>query len=297
MTTAHRRPNSASDSIIVTAIALSIAAHALLLAVHFADPSAIRFKPSDDNLEIVLVNSKAKIKAVKPAVLAQNDSNGGGEHDQGRVTSNLAASPVASEGDVLQQSQNAVARLEEQQRQLLTQARLTPIVVDPTSRTSADGQLNADSSTDAQNLANEIRRKEAEIDKQISDYNARPKRGFIGPNTKGVAYANYYNEFKDKVERIGTLEYPPEAQGKIYGDCVISVTLNPDGSIYNDEVRIVRGSGWPVLDRAAVRFVRKGAPYHPFPAEMKRENYGVYELVSKYSFTKGDGFSMKGDQH
>jgi protein TonB len=213
------------------------------------------------------------------------------------VTSNLAASPVASEGDVLQQSQNAVARLEEQQRQLLTQTKLTPVVIDPTNRTSADGQTTTDSAMDSQDLANEIRRREAEIDKQISDYNARPKRGFIGPNTKGVAYANYYNEFKDRVERIGTLEYPPEAKGKIYGDCVISVTLNPDGSIYHDEVRIVRGSGWPVLDRAAVRFVKKGAPYHPFPPEMKRENYGVYELVSKYNFTKGDGFSMKGDQH
>ncbi len=296
MTTAHRRPNSASDSIIITAIALSVAAHALLLAVHFADPAAIRFKPSDEDLEIVLINSKTKDKSAKPTVLAQHDSNGGGEHEKGRVTSNVVASPVASEGDVLQQSQNAVARLEEQQRQLLTQTRVTPVVVDPTSRTSADGQVNAADASDAQNMA-EIQRLAAVIDKEISDYNARPKRGYIGPNTKGVAYATYYNEFKDRVEKLGNLEYPREAQGKIYGDCIISVTLNPDGTIYNNEIRVMRGSGWPVLDRAAVNIVRKGAPYKVFSPEMKRENYGVYELVAKYNFTKGDGFSMKGDQH
>ena len=296
MTTAHRRPNSASDSIVITAIALSVAAHALLFAFHFAPPSIFRFKPSDDNLEVVLVNSKTKVKPVKPTALAQIDTNGGGEHDKGRVTSNVVASNEASEGDVLQQSQAAVARLEEQQRQLMTQARLTPIVVDPTNRTSADGQVNAADSVEAQNLLAEIRRMEAQIEKENTDYNARPKRGYIGPNTKGVTYANYYNEFKERVERIGNLELPPEASGKMYGDLIISVTLNPDGSIYQDEIRIMRGSGWPVLDRAAVSFVRKGAPYHPFPPAMKKE-YGVYDLVSRYEFTKGSGFAIKGDQH
>jgi protein TonB len=296
VTTAYRRPNSASDSIIITAIALSVAAHALLLAVHFADPSTIRFKPSDDNLEIVLVNSKAKVKPVKPTALAQNDTNGGGEHDHGRVTSNLAASPVASEGDVLQQSQNAVARLEEQQRQFLTQSRLTPIVVDPNSRTSADGQANATDSVEAQNLIAEIRRMEAQIEKENTDYNARPKRGYIGPNTKGVTFATYYKDWQERIERIGTLEYPPDAKGKMYGDLVLDVTLNPDGTIYHDEIKIMRGSGWPILDRAAVSFVRKGAPYHPFPPEMRRD-YNVYEIVSKFSFSKGEGFAARGDQH
>jgi len=290
--TAHSRTFSPGDSIVITAIALSVAFHALLLAVHFADPTAFQFKPTEDTLEVVLVNAKAKTKPVKAAALAQHDLNGGGENDQGRVTSYLQKSEQASEGDVLKQSQAAVAHLEEEQRRLLTQARQTPVAVDPNARSSGSTQQSAADAEEAQNVMAQIQRLEAEISKENNDYNARPRRGYISPNTRGVSYATYYKEWQERIERIGTINYPAEARGKMYGDLILRVSLKPDGTIYNDEIKIVRGSGYPVLDRAAENIVRRGAPYHPFPDEMRRD-YDVFEIISKFSWSKGDGFAAR----
>jgi protein TonB len=101
----------------------------------------------------------------------------------------------------------------------------------------------------------------------------------------------YYSQWKDKVERIGTLNYPAEARGRIYGDLTLRVTLNPDGTIYNDEVEVTRSSGSPVLDRAARRIVMLGAPYGRFSEELRRE-YDIFEIYSTFRFTRGDALEM-----
>ncbi len=139
-----------------------------------------------------------------------------------------------------------------------------------------------------------IARLEAQIDKQTRDYNERPRRGFIGPTTRGASYAMYYAQWKDRVERIGTLNYPTEARGRLYGELTLRVTLNPDGSIYNDEVEVTRSSGSPVLDRAARRIVLLGAPYARFSDELRRE-YDIFEIFSTFRFTKGDALEMRAE--
>jgi len=291
----HRSP-LAGDSIVVIAIALSIAVHALFLAVHFSPPKDFRIQPSDEALEVVLVNAKSKSKPVKAKALAQADLNGGGEEENGRATSFLPKSDHAADGDVLKESQGAVAKLEEQQKKLLSQLRESPVAIDPEPHPDNPSQDPQPQATDAASLAQQMQRMEAQIDKQINDYNSRPRRGFIGPSTKGVSYALYYTQWKERIERIGTLNYPQEARGKMYGDLILSVVLNPDGTIYNNEVHVMRGSGYPVLDRAAESIVRKAAPYGAFPAEMRRD-YDVFEIVSKFSWSKGDGFAANLQKH
>ena len=288
MSTARNRPAfSPGDSIIVTAIALSIAVHAILLAFHFVDPSAIKFKPIE-SLEVVLVNAKSKSKPVKATVLAQSDLNGGGDNDKGHASSYLPNAGQTAEGDVLQQSNAAVARLEEEQRQLMTQMGQTPVAINPNARVEGASQSQNAESHDAEETRQQMLRQEAIIDREIRDYNERPKRGYIAPNTRGVGYANYYTEWKSRIERLGSLAYPPD---NISGNLVLRVTLRADGSIYRDEIEVVRSSGYPVLDRAAVDIVRHGAPYAPFPPEMKRDGYDVWEIYSKFIWSKGSGFA------
>ena len=139
-----------------------------------------------------------------------------------------------------------------------------------------------------------IARLEAQIDKETRDYNVRPRRGFIGPTTRGASYAMYYAQWKDRVERIGTVNYPSEARGRLYGELTLRVTLNPDGTIYNDEVEVTRSSGSPVLDRAARRIVLLGAPYARFSDELRRE-YDIFEIFSTFRFTRGDALEMRAD--
>lgn len=282
------------DTILHLAIALSVIAHAVVLAIRFVPPDALRFKPDNRAIEVILVNARSQEAPVKADALAQSNLSGGGEQEKGRVTSFLPRSARVEDGDALEASRRAVAQLEEQQRKLLSQMRSTPQAVAPE---PAPQPVEAPPAAplaplNVRDTVKAIARMEAQLDKQINDYNARPRRGYIGPNTRGVSYAMYYNQWKDKVERVGTLNYPEEARGKLYGELVLVVTLNFDGTIYNDEIQISRSSGYPVLDRAAARIVRLAAPYGRFAAEM-RKDYDVFEIITKFTFTRGDGFEAR----
>ncbi len=273
------------------AILVSIALHLVLLAIRFVMPQAALFKPPDSPLEVILVNAKSVDRPVKPDAIAQVDLNGGGEHDAGRATSFLPRMQQLADGEVLKESQAAMQRLENEQRHLVASAGESSLVVPPESPRKVDAAEIAPTA-DLDTSLKAIARLEAQIDKQTRDYNARPRRGYIGPTTRGTSYALYYAQWKDKVERIGTLNYPAEARGRIYGDLTLRVTLNPDGTIYNDEVEVTRSSGSPVLDRAARRIVLLGAPYGRFSDELRRE-YDIFEIFSTFRFTRGDALEMR----
>ncbi|XQU69598.1 hypothetical protein OJJOAM_002329 [Cupriavidus sp. H18C1] len=75
------------------AIAISLAVHALLLAVRFGAPEAFDIKRSDTALDVVLVNAKSGQQPLKPAALAQADLDGGGDHEQQRASTPCRRSP------------------------------------------------------------------------------------------------------------------------------------------------------------------------------------------------------------
>ena len=276
---------------LLIALGVSVAFHLVLLAVRFVLPNAALFKPPDSPLEIILVNTRSADKPLKPDALAQADLNGGGEQEKGRATSFLPRMAQVSDGEVLKESQTALQRLEAEQRRLVARSRESPTTVLPESpqRTESSEIAPTDDLTTSMKA---IARLEAQVDKQTRDYNARPRRGIIGPSTRGTSYAMYYTQWKDKVERIGTLNYPQEARGHLYGDLTLRVTLNPDGTIYNDEVEVTRSSGSAVLDRAARRIVLLGAPYGRFSEELRRD-YDIFEIFSTFRFTKGDALEMR----
>ena len=274
------------------ALGVSIALHLILIGMRFVMPQAALFKPPDSPLEVILVNARSADKPLKPTAIAQHDLNGGGEQEQGRATSFLPRDGQGTaDGEVLKESQSAVQRLEAEQRHLVTQALASPLAVAPEAPRPVDAN-DAAPTTDLDTSTRAIARLEAQIDKQTRDYNARPRRGFIGPTTRGTSYAMYYAQWKDKVERIGTINYPAEARGHLYGDLTLRVTLNPDGTIYNNEVEVTRSSGSLVLDRAARRIVLLGAPYGRFSDELRRE-YDIFEIFSTFRFTKGDALEMR----
>lgn len=273
------------------ALTVSIALHLILLAVRFAMPHPSLFRPPQSSLEVILVNARSADKPVKPEALAQADLNGGGENDTGRATSFLPRSAAPSDGEVLKESQSAASSADAAQRRLLTQNGRAPSSLVPDAPPKVETPELAPM-PDYTMSAKAIARLEAQVDKETHDYNARPRRGYIGPTTRGVSYAMYYAQWKDKVERIGTINYPEEARGKIYGDLVLRVTLNPDGTIYNDEVDITQSSGSPVLDRAAKRIVRLAAPYGRFPDDL-RGAFDIFEIYSTFRFTRGDLLEMR----
>ena len=99
--------------------------------------------------------------------------------------------------------------------------------------------------------------------------------------------AQYVQDWENKVERTGNLNYPEAARHKREPQTLtMDVGINADGSIYS--IRITRSSGNPELDEAAKRIVRMSAPFAELPAELLQEvNVLVITRVWKFSDETG----------
>jgi protein TonB len=101
-------------------------------------------------------------------------------------------------------------------------------------------------------------------------YAKQPKQVFVSARTQEFKYANYMIEWVKKVERVGNLNYPDAARREgISGKLLLDVELNPDGTVR--DISVLRSSGQPVLDEAAVRIVNLAGPFLPFPPEIRKE--------------------------
>jgi protein TonB len=126
---------------------------------------------------------------------------------------------------------------------------------------------------------------EAQIDKRLNEYAKRPRKQFIGANTREYRFAQYLEDWRLKIERIGTLNYPEAARGRLYGSLLLSVVIRADGSL--EKVEVQRSSGQRILDEAAVRIVEMSAPFAPFPPEIRTDT-DIIEIVRTWRFTNAD---------
>lgn len=270
------------------AIAISAALHATLLVLHFRFPEASRAM-QEKALDIILVNAKSARKPVKAQALAQANLDGGGNtEDERRARTPLPPTPQQVSGSDIEQMQRRVKELEAQQQKILTQARrLRNAAVAPSGQEQPVPATV--SGLDLAETARAMARLEGEINKSVDEYNKRPRKKIIGTRTEEYGLATYLDAWKQKIERIGTLNYPEAARGRIYGAVVIYVELRAeDGSLYSAEIS--RSSGHKVLDEAALRILRQAAPFGPIP----REALGgatVLSFARTWQFTQGDALN------
>ena len=133
-------------------------------------------------------------------------------------------------------------------------------------------------------------RLEGEISKDVDEYNKRPRKKFIGARTEEYHFAPYLDAWREKVQRIGTLNYPEAARGKIYGSLILTVAINADGSV--GRIDINRSSGHKVLDDAARRIVQMASPYAAFPPEIRKDT-DILEITRTWYFTQGNNLETK----
>lgn len=262
------------------AIAVSIVLHAFALALRFTPPSPPSFSLIDPQLEVVLVNAKTEARPLKPELLAQENLVGGGEHEQGRARSPLPAQSIVQDGDALTMQRRRVAELEAMQRELLALARGPQSYVAPPKPVESVPIVEPGRDTDDVDAA--IARLQAQIDRQVSDYNKRPKRLTYGVNATGVSYARYVEDWAERIERLGTERYPSEARGRLYDSLIITVEIDRDGNVV--DVIVNRKSKHEVLNRAVREIVHAGAPYERFTPEMARDG-DILQIVRTWNFT------------
>lgn len=85
-----------------------------------------------------------------------------------------------------------------------------------------------------------------------------------------AAVTNYPGKIVSKLRRA--LRYPAEARSRnLKGEVQVSFTVSAGGGVGG--VRVVRSSGSPVLDRAAIETVRRAAPFPPIPDGAGRSSW------------------------
>ncbi|MEC5215781.1 protein TonB [Actimicrobium sp. GrIS 1.19] len=279
------------------AFVVSLLVHGALLVVHFTSPESLRQKPDDPGLEVILVNAKHKSPPLKAEVLAQANLDGGGNATTGRAKSPLPDLRRTEDGDSVKATRRRVVDLEAAQQKLMAQlSRPSPVSVPLLTDLDKLKDAPQPDANDLQDSSKAIARREAEISRNIEDYNKRPKKTQITPSTREVGYAMYYKALQDRIEKRGTLNFPQQDGKKLYGELVLYIPVYQDGSIYERDggPRIERSSGIAALDSAALRIVRRSAPFGRFPPNMRSgDKDDVWEIITRFKFTREESLEAE----
>jgi len=273
------------------ALAVSVFAHGVLLLIHFVAPMVLPHPVTDPGLEVVLVNASHDRAPLKAEALAQANLDGGGNADTGRAKSPLPDMRENRDGDAIVETRRKIQELEDLQKQLLDQTRRnstfkTAVAEDKRQRDQSELQPNGEDANDSQHA---IARRTAEISQRIEDENKRPRKSFITPSTQKVGYAQYYKNFQQRIEKFGTLNFPQKNGQKLYGELIVYIPIFQDGSIYEKEggPSIQKGSGNSALDNAALRIVRRSAPFGVFPSNMRStDKDDLWVVIARFKFTR-----------
>lgn len=278
-------PPTTGDVLPIT-LAVSVVLHAIILLITFAPPAfdGSKFVP---HLDVVLVNSKTSSKPIKADALAQANLDGGGNTEAARrAKTNLPKLNNVESAANVQLASKQVRRLEEETQRLLQLSQGTHATADstrPAPELPREARLE-DPAAEQQRLR--IAQLEAQIAKDWDEYQKLPRRKFIGARTEGVVYARYVDQWRQRIEKIGTQYYPEEAkQRKLYGSLVMTVHIRADGSV--EKIEIDRSSGYRLLDTAAKRAVDLAGPFPPFPAEV-RKDWDILSISRTFSYTRSD---------
>ncbi|MFM9835100.1 MAG: TonB family protein [Methylophilaceae bacterium] len=308
---------------IYIALWVSILIHLIILAVKF-EPEIKKFAERLPSLDVVLVNAKTKNAPDKADVLAQANLDRGGNTDKNRKIKTALPAPNEKTTEIkLQPSaeaqsaakpaklqakeareQKRVAELEKEAQALLTQINSKyKVESNPTQNAASAEPEKGEQKADEKSLNRaallaasiEMDRLEAQIAKQQEEYQKRPKRRFIGARSKEASDALYLEAWRQKVERVGNMNYPAAARDqKIYGQLRMTVSIKSDGSV--ESIEINKSSGSKVLDDAAANIVKLAAPYAPFSAEMKK-NTDILGITRTWTFTQEDMLATQGAEN
>jgi protein TonB len=107
----------------------------------------------------------------------------------------------------------------------------------------------------------------------------------ITPDTRESIVAPYLDNWRQRVERIGTLNYPTAAaRAGVQASPVLEVAIDADGRLATAE--ILTSSGYPDLDAAALAILKLASPFDPFPPDLAAK-YHSLRFAYEWQFSGG----------
>lgn len=267
------------------AMTLSVSLHAFaLFGIALVLPEPANLANMMTPLQVVLVNSKSKTRPDKADALAQANLDGGGNTAEDRQAKTSLPTISDDQQFTPEQVAKRVAELEQESKRLMTRMKGDYTVAQPAPK--KEQTSTSSSGEDLVQRSLEIARLEAQISKNMDTYQKLPRRKFIGARTQEYRFAQYIEDWRIKVERIGNLNYPEEARRQqLYGKLQLSVSIRADGSL--DSIEVSRSSGHRILDAAAMRIVKLAAPYSALPPEITKDT-DILTIVRTWTFTTAD---------
>jgi protein TonB len=277
---------SSSTGTLSIALAVSLVFHAVLLLIHFKFPDANPFKDTSPTIEVVLVNSKSAKRPTKADALAQ----------VGGLLTQLSITRTPDDSEqlfYLVKIDNArfsrmVVPGDQLDMEVVLKRRKTLRTMQPIRKTMPSSRPKGPMRTRLLTFPTTSwkwrawRRRSRASGKPTSTAKAQ----FVGARTKGVVYAEYVDQWRQKIERVGTANFPDQARREgLFGNVLVTVAIKADGTV--ERVEIDRSSGSRVLDAAVERIVMLASPFKPFPANVRREA-DILHITRNWSFTRSD---------
>ncbi len=256
----------------------------LVLGVGFSQEDAAPVVPT---LDVILTQTSTPQPPKQADFLAQADNQGGGNQTKAERPHEAQFSQVPKpDPGVAPQPLTAQAPPPEdqsQQRLLTTVGASDRSVAAPQDRPNSQ-QLPLPTGRELMQQSAEMARMAAEIARDSALYAKRPKKKSITASTRQYEYASYMRAWVAKVERVGNLNYPQEAERLgMRGSLIMTVSIARNGEVKS--VLINSSSGKKLLDAAAVKAVQLSSPFAPLPKT--QDDIDILDITRTWLFNNG----------
>lgn len=270
-----------------TLFLMALAHGVVILGVTFTSGVGESLDPS--TLKVTLVTPRTQEAPTDAEFLANQSQSGSGDpSDSLRPTAVVSTFELADiEGDARAGDLKDSTTLEPNaaSEQLVTsRAAESAASADPTAEASESVRQERatlmQSTRERQSLA-------AIVDLSAQLPASEDQQDVPGPNTRQSILADYLNSWRERVERIGTLNFP---QQFLVGNTAtrrprLEVAIGPDGSLR--DIIVQGSSGDRAVDQAAVSILRLAAPFDPLPPEILAE-YETLRFAYEWDFIQAD---------
>ena len=126
----------------------------------------------------------------------------------------------------------------------------------------------------------------AELDDEVINASSQDS-SVNSPSTRESAIAAYIVGWRQRVERIGTANFPPEFLNSSSATArpVVEVTIDAEGRL--DEAVLSRSSGDAALDQATLAILDLAGPFDPLPEAILADT-NVVRFTYEWYFTNGE---------
>ncbi len=278
---------SANDRILTTCFLAALLHAILILGVTFSAPPSKAGGSASAGIEVILVGDRAPSVAHNPSAkyLAERNQLGSGnttKPERARIpkSSPLSADHAgiaAGDGLVLQRASTGTG----EDALLATRGAASRIFY-----FSADAEAKPASETPIRlEKRPDLAMNPNDDGVELRLRGARRNELWIAADTKSSDVARYLDDWRRKVERVGTINFPRAARREMAAaKPIVEVTIDADGRLAQAVVR--RSSGRPEIDDAALRILRLAAPFEPFPRAMTAKHDQI-RIAYAWEFLSG----------